>query len=130
MKVKIEHINVTVRNPDKTADILCRLFDWKIRWDGESILGGHTVHVGTDDQYLALYSMPDSRTLDTPSYEHIAGLNHVGVEVEDMELIENRILDAGFETFDHGDYEPGRRFYFRDSDNIEYEILSYKAGDS
>ena len=28
--------------------------------------------------------------------------------------------------FNHGDYDPGRRFYFLDPDGIEYEVISYR----
>ena len=27
-----EHVNLTVNNPDKTAEVLCQLFNWHIRW--------------------------------------------------------------------------------------------------
>jgi hypothetical protein len=32
---------------------------------------------------------------------------------------------AGYTPFNHGDYEPGRRFYFDGPDNIEIEVVSY-----
>lgn len=51
----LEHANLTVRNPDATAKLLVELFDWRIRWQGEAIHGGHTVHVGGEASYLALY---------------------------------------------------------------------------
>ena len=35
------------------------------------------------------------------------------------------MAEAGLEPFSHGDYEPGRRFYFLDPDGIEYEVISY-----
>ncbi len=38
---------------------------------------------------------------------------------------EARVRDAGYEPFNHGAYEPGRRFYFLDPDGIEYEVVSY-----
>jgi catechol 2,3-dioxygenase-like lactoylglutathione lyase family enzyme len=47
------------------------------------------------------------------------------MQVEDLDMIEQRVLDEGFETFNHGDYEPGRRFYFLDPDGIEFEIVQY-----
>ena len=34
---------------------------------------------------------------------------------------------AGLTAFNHGDYHPGRRFYFLDPDGIEYEVVSYRA---
>ena len=45
----LEHVNVTVSDPRKTADRLCELFGWKIRWQGSAIHGGYTVHVGAED---------------------------------------------------------------------------------
>ena len=36
----LEHGNITVSDPDQTADRLCKLFDWRIRWQGEGIYGG------------------------------------------------------------------------------------------
>lgn len=45
--------------------------------------------------------------------------------VDDLDEIERRVVAAGLEPFSHGDYEPGRRFYFFDYDRIEYEIVSY-----
>ncbi|MEM6653029.1 MAG: VOC family protein, partial [Pseudomonadota bacterium] len=33
-KAMLEHVNLTVTDPDKTAEMLCDLFDWRIRWAG------------------------------------------------------------------------------------------------
>ena len=35
------------------------------------------------------------------------------------------VKDAGFEPHSHGDYEPGKRFYFDDENGIEFEVVSY-----
>ena len=120
----IEHVNVTVSDPQATSDFLCKLFDWKIRWHGEAIDNGITYHVGSDTHYVAVYSKGTAKSSDS-SHDQIGGLNHIGVVVENLDEIEQKVLALGFETFSHGDYEPGRRFYFRDKDNIEFEIVSY-----
>ena len=54
-----------------------------------------------------------------------APLNHVGIQVEDLDAVEERVIAAGLVPFSHGDYDPGRRFYFMDWDGIEFEIVSY-----
>ena len=53
-------------------------------------------------------------------------LNHIGVEVDDLDAVEARVIAAGLLPFNHGDYDPGRRFYFLDPDGIEYEVVSYR----
>ena len=123
-RATLEHINVTVSDPQATAELLCALFDWHVRWQGPSAMGGHTVHVGSDHEYLALYT-PDSTPVSPLSRTAIGGLNHVGVVVPDLEQAESRVVDAGFRPHNHADYAPGRRFYFNDTDGIEYEVVSY-----
>ena len=53
----LEHVNMTVADPERTAALLCELFDWKIRWHGSAMNGeGMTYHVGSENSYLALYA--------------------------------------------------------------------------
>jgi catechol 2,3-dioxygenase-like lactoylglutathione lyase family enzyme len=121
----LEHVNMTVSDPEKTASLLVALFDWRIRWHGPALNNGTTFHVGGKDSYVALYSPPEAVGTNTDNYHVRGGLNHIGVVVADLDEVENRVRAAGFETLNHADYEPGRRFYFHDGDGIEYEVVSY-----
>jgi hypothetical protein len=56
---KLEHANITVPNPARTAAMLINLFDWHIRWEAGAMNDGLTIHVGQDDSYLALYTGAD-----------------------------------------------------------------------
>ena len=126
-KAFLEHVNVTVSDPVKTAERLCRLFDWRIRWQGEAISGGYTVHVGSDDSYIAVYSRQSAMNAAGNSYTTKGGLNHIGIVVDDLDKIETKVIEAGYHPHAHADYEPGRRFYFDDEDEIEFEVVSYQA---
>ena len=121
----IEHVNITVSDPKKTAALLCELFDWEIRWQGPAKDDGYTVHVGTDSHYLAVYSKGQNTESERASYVTKGGLNHIGIVVDDLDDIEKRVVEAGYSPHSHGDYEPGRRFYFDDPDGIEFEVVSY-----
>lgn len=118
----IEHVNLTVTNPARTAQLMEQLFDWHIRWEGPARDGGTSIHVGDERFYIALYAPPGEPEARFPKGEP---LNHVGILVDDLDLIEDKVAAAGLKPFNHGDYSPGRRFYFRDYDGIEYEIVSY-----
>ena len=123
---KLEHVNLTVTDPQKTADMLCRLFGWHVRWQGNAKDGGYTVHVGNDNDYLAVYSNAGpTAPADHKNYGTAGGLNHVGVVVDDLDAAEARVKAEGFTPHSHADYEPGRRFYFDDADGIEFEVVSY-----
>ncbi|WP_102223371.1 VOC family protein [Acidimangrovimonas sediminis] len=125
---KIEHVNLTVRDPKATAALMGRLFGWELRWEGPALGNGYTVHVGTGDQYLALYTGPGGAGAQVPAqdnYRQLGGLNHVGVVVDDLDATEAQVRAEGLEPMNHADYEPGRRFYFHDRDGVEYEVVSY-----
>ena len=123
---RIEHVNVTVSDPELTASLMGALFGWHIRWRGPARDGGHTIHVGSKEQYLALYTGRD--VAYTPAdFAKGRPLNHVGVEVDDLDAVEAKVVAAGFRPFGHDTYVPGRRFYFLDPDGIEYEVVTYAA---
>lgn len=123
----LEHVNLTVKDPDATAALLCKLFGWQIRWKGDAKAGGTTIHVGADNSYLAIYSGAAGKPLETgyDNYSSVGGLNHIGVVVDDLDAVEARVKAAGLVPGSHADYEPGRRFYFDDPDGIEFEVVSY-----
>jgi catechol 2,3-dioxygenase-like lactoylglutathione lyase family enzyme len=125
MVSRLEHVNVTVADPDKTAAVLCRLFGWHIRWAGAGMQTGRSVHVGEKDSYVALFTYGDAAERMQESYRTRAGLNHIGVVVDDLDETEARIKDAGYITESHADYEPGRRFYFTEENGVEIEVVSY-----
>lgn len=121
---RIEHVNITVPDSEETARLFEQVFGWHVRWRGKAMSGGHTVHVGSADHYLALYSPPAGSPCPK-RFEKGVPLNHIGIEVDDIVEIEARVRKAGLAPFGHDDYEPGRRFYFFDESNIEFEVVSY-----
>lgn len=125
MPATLEHTNLTVSDPDATADWMCALFGWHVRWSGAAMQTGRTVHVGSDAQYLALFSPGRPEPARDDSYGTIGGLNHIAIVTEDLDQMEEAVRGAGFTPINHADYEPGRRFYFHDGDGIEYEVVSY-----
>ncbi len=123
---RLEHLNLTSSDPQAMAAMLDDLFGWQIRWQGEAKDGGHTIHVGNDDTYLAVYAPKAQVAAKTNNnYTTTGGLNHVGVVVDDIDAVEAKVIARGLKPVMHGDYEPGRRFYFHDPDGIEFEVVSY-----
>lgn len=117
----LEHANLTVSNPERLADLLKQLCGWHERWRGPAQLGGRTIHVGSERDYLALYQHGSP----VPRYAKGQPLNHIALVVDDLDAAERIVEAAGLIPFSHGDYEPGKRFYFYDWDGIEFEMVSY-----
>lgn len=125
--IKLEHANVTVSDPEATAAWLCDVFGWTVRWSGPAMQTGRTVHVGTQDSYIAVFSPGETATADVDTYRTAGMLNHLAVFTdEDINAVEARVRQAGFTPVNHNDYAPGRRFYFHDSDGIEWEVASHQ----
>jgi len=120
-KGHLEHINITVSDIERSAALLEALMGWHIRWRGPSQLGGETIHVGGEADYIAVYT----KGAAVDRFDKGAPLNHVGLVVDDLDAAEAVVTAAGLEPFNHADYEPGRRFYFFDWDGIEFEMVSY-----
>ena len=51
-------------------------------------------------------------------------VNHVGIVVDDLDEIEQRVRSVGFEPHMRANDEPGRRFYFYDETGPEIEAVS------
>jgi len=119
---KLEHVNLTVSNTARMVALLSDLCGWHVRWEGPSMNNGHTVHIGSDEAYLALYTNDQA----SGGYSKGQPLNHVGLQVEHLAAAEKIVIGAGLKPFGHDDYEPGQRFYFFDWDGIEFEVASYE----
>ena len=119
----IEHVNITVTDPERSMKLFEDLLGWKERWRGPSLLGGRTIHVGDEANYLAIYTRDGAQG----GYAKGVPLNHVGLQVDDLAAAEEVVLAHGLKTFNHSDYDPGpSSFYFFDWDGIEFEVVSYE----
>lgn len=119
---RLEHVNIRVSDPERSAGFFASLCGWQERWRGPAIDEGFSIHMGNADQYLVFYTPPGGHS---ERFEKGVPLQHIGVEVDDLDAAEQIVIAAGLEPFNHGDYEPGRRFYFFDWDGIEFEVVSY-----
>ena len=122
MKGRIEHVNLTVSNAERSAGLLSALCGWHRRWQGPAMNGGHAIHLGDADDYIAFYTPKEGASGPFPPSRPF---NHVGLVVDDLDRADAIVTGAGLTSYSHDDYNPGRRFYFRDWDDIEWEVVSY-----
>ncbi|ANY21232.1 Glyoxalase-like domain protein [Tsuneonella dongtanensis] len=120
---RLEHVNISVTDADRTADLVARLTGWHRRWEGPSLDNGRSIHLGDDRAYVAIHTSPRI----TGNFSKSVPMNHIGIAVDDLAAAEAIVSDAGLEPFNHGEYDPGpRSFYFYDWDGIEWEIVCYE----
>lgn len=88
---RIEHVNVTVTDPDRAARLMEALFGWQVRWHGAARDGGHTIHVGSAEHYIALYT-GHGVAYTRDDFAKGRPLNHIGVAVDDLDGIEYEVV--------------------------------------
>jgi glyoxylase I family protein len=125
--VRFEHANITVENIDASFRFYNALFGFERRWEGTAtgeVGPVRALHAGDQQTYLAMFEA-ERTGRRTPDYG-IAGVNHIGFEVNDLEIYRQRLEELGVSVHLEADYEPGRRIYFYDPDGIEIELVEYR----
>jgi catechol 2,3-dioxygenase-like lactoylglutathione lyase family enzyme len=127
MPARLEHANLTVRDVDGMIRFLQTAFpDFRVRAEGKSRDGSRWVHVGTDETYIALSPAnvePDRRWAP---YRGLPGVNHLGLEVDDVEALRQRLKSGGYKDSTVPNRHPyRRRVYFNDSEGNDWEFVQY-----
>ena len=128
--MKLEHANLSVIHADEMERFLCAAFpDFRRRGGGTDAHNRPWRHVGNDDFYIALQTVPDNP--HRKPYGSEVGLNHLGWEVTDLQALVSRMADAGFEPNMSADEHPARkRRYFFDPDGNDWEFVEYLVDDA
>jgi catechol 2,3-dioxygenase-like lactoylglutathione lyase family enzyme len=120
---RLEHVNFSVTDGERSAELLEQLTGWHRRWEGPSLDNGRSIHLGDDHAYVAIHTSPRI----AGDFAKSVPMNHIGIAVDDLDAAEAVVIEHSLETFNHGKYEPGpRSFYFFDWDGIEFEVVSYE----
>ncbi len=126
MLVRLEHANICVRDVDALIQFLRTAFPaFRVRGEGRSRDGTRWLHIGTDDTYIALNQATTSD--ERPRfYTGAAGVNHLAYEVDDVDALHARLIDAGYKESTPPNNHPHRkRVYFYDSEGNDWEFVQY-----
>jgi len=127
--VRLEHANLSVNDIDAIVAFLRVAFpEFRLRRDSIRADGVRWVHVGADDTYIALFQAARSRVNEGFGS---STFNHLGYEVDDVEALRNRLLQAGYrENLQPNSHPHRKRVYFFDPEGNEWEFVQYFTDDS
>ncbi len=132
MTVRLEHANMVVRDVEEMIRFLRTAFpEFRERGGGTgSPLGQRWVHVGTDENYLALNQATKEPSRAREPYTGEPGINHLGYEVSDVDALRTRLLAAGYRESTVPNAHPHRkRVYFFDPEGNDWEFVQYFSDD-
>lgn len=131
MTVRLEHANMVVRDVEAMIGFLRTAFpEFRERGGGTGPSGQRWVHVGTDDNYLALNQATKEPSSVREPYTGEPGMNHLAYEVSDVDALRTRLLTAGYRESTVPNAHPHRkRVYFYDSEGHDWEFVQYFSDD-
>ncbi len=131
MSIRLEHANLCVRNIDEMAAFLRTAFpEFGVRGQGKTIFGSRWMHIGTAETYIALQQSSAEPAEEWVPYSQKPGTNHLGYEVDDVEALRKRLLEAGYRDSTVPNEHPHRRrVYFHDPEGNDWEFVEYRSED-
>ena len=131
MTARLEHANLTVRDIDAEIHFLLTACpEFMIRRDARDADGSRWVHIGTDQCYFALTQASAEDDRRREPYTATPGLNHLALEVDDADVLRERMAAAGYRDSTVTNQHPYRkRVYFHDPDGNDWEFIQYLSED-
>ena len=131
MSARLEHANLIVRDIDATIRFIqTALPGYVVRHDAIDPDGRRGVHSGTGEAYLALNQATAEPAELWRPYTGRPGVNHLGIEVDDVDALRTRMLSAGYRESTPPNSHPFRkRVYFYDPDGNDWEFVQYLTSD-
>ncbi|MBB1312858.1 VOC family protein [Aliivibrio sp. SR45-2] len=127
---QFEHANITVPNIDAAiAFLLNAAPDFRVKIDQTPVGSYRWAHVGNDEYYFALQEPKDATSSqDTRKPYHNIGVNHIGMIVDNLDHLQEKLLALGYEQNGLVTQEKhGRRTYFYDKAGFEWELVEYDS---
>ena len=124
----LEHLNLVVKDIPSTLAFYEAAFPhWRVRDQGESEWYGKQrkwLHFGDDYQYLTFNDNGDGENRDLEG--HQPGLAHFAFVTKNIDVLIERLTEAGFPVAKDGADEPYRKnAYFIDPAGFEVEFVEY-----
>ena len=126
--LQLEHLNLVVIDIEASVDFYLAAFPhWKIRGQGTGEWFGKArrwLHIGDDFQYLTLN---DDGEGEVRSHNgHQVGVSHFAFVTNNLDVIRQRLIDAGYPVFSEGNPTDYRKnVYFLDPAGFEVEFVEY-----
>ncbi len=125
--MRLEHVNMTVRDLEESIAFYKELLHGEVSWRGKAVNMTKTVaaaHVRIDDAYISMFEREGG---ERAIYDYAPpGINHIGFVINDLDATRATLVALGVTIEKEADYEPGVRLYIFDPNGIELELVSYE----
>ena len=131
MKIKFDHINLTVGNLDEGITWYESIFGFKFVEGGVSQEGKRWAIVAYDDYMICMTEYSDRKKADAVDDSDAHQLYHIGIRVSDVNEWQDKVNRLNLKLYYGGvvEYPNSRSWYVHDPSGHEIEV-SYSGGKS
>jgi catechol 2,3-dioxygenase-like lactoylglutathione lyase family enzyme len=125
MLLKIDHLNISVKNLEQSVKFYHDLFDLKVEESGLAQDGSPYKIIGLNDFHLCMYEKPELSSAQIAS----SPIDHFGFRIDDKAAFLERCKERGLQ-FNYGGeipYKVSSSWYITDPSGYEIEV-SYASG--
>lgn len=114
---RADHLNLSVKDLDKTINFYDKVFGFKVREEGVrngrryAIIGQEGVF------YLAVYES-----------DHVSEIGHIGLNLVDFDSAKAKLKEAGVKIDHEAQYPESRSIYIYDPNGFEIELSQHFGG--
>lgn len=124
MKIKLDHINLTVQNIPESIDWYSKVFGFKQVEKGISTKGQPWTIIASNDSMIVMSEYKDKAK---PNYEQESAVHkiyHFGIRVSDLNEWENTVSKFDLKLYYGGviEYPSSKSWYIRDPSGHEIEV--------
>ena len=123
MSVKLDHVNITVKNLEESMEWYGQLFGFKKVEDGVNQLGRKWAIIAYEDSMIGMSEHADREGGDKIDKKHHA-IYHFGLRVPNAQEWRKKIKDKNLKLYDGDEieYEYSRSWYVHDPSGHEIEV--------
>ena len=124
MKIKLDHINLTVKNIQESIDWYSKIFGFGLVEKGIGPLGQPWAIVALNDSMIAMYENKDKLNADLEDESNFHRINHFGIRVSELGEWELLVKEHNLKLYYGGiqSYPFSRSWYVRDPSGHDIEV--------
>lgn len=128
MQIKLDHINLTVRDLQQSIEWYAKIFGFKQVEHGIGTKGQRWAIVESNDSMIVMSEYKDLKTADTENAEGKHRIYHFGIRVSDLTAWESKLEKYQLKLNYGGviEYPFSKSFYINDPSGHEIEV-SYSS---
>jgi catechol 2,3-dioxygenase-like lactoylglutathione lyase family enzyme len=124
MKIKLDHVNLTVQNIQESVDWYAKIFGFKLAESGIGTRGQPWAIVASDDSMIVMNEYKNKAKADQESEVDFHKIYHFGIRVSDLATWENIVKENNLDLYYGGvvNYPFSRSWYVHDPSGHEIEV--------